>query len=293
MDSGRFLVAIGYRGDTFHGSQIQPNVRTVQGSIVKAIRKIGWWSDGCLGMSSRTDAGVSVRMNLARLDLPGEVSSSVGDRRVLRALNDHLPEDIVAWGARRIPQRSPSRPVISRKYYYRSEISLRWPNEVDLDFLQESCSILEGYHDFSNFCRVEEGRETERTVNECKPWINSEGRAIGISVSAQSFLWNQVRRISSAITSVISGEIDADELRMALDNPQNTVDLGMDPPEGLVLWEIDHAFLGGLGLNSEPDTTHFSNAPIGSREHSIWSGLCKLEMSTMIHSEWISQYEKF
>ena len=100
------MVAVGYRGDTFHGSQIQPNVRTVQGTIVNSIKKIGWWSDGCLGMSSRTDAGVSVRMNLARLDLPDAVSGSVDERRVLRALNDHLPDDIVAWGAMRVPELS-------------------------------------------------------------------------------------------------------------------------------------------------------------------------------------------
>ena len=193
----------------------------------------------------------------------------------------------------RVPERSPSRPVISRKYYYRSEISRRWPVDVDMGYLQEVCSIFEGHHDFSNFCRVEEGRETERTVRECKPWVNSEGRAIGISVSAQSFLWNQVRRMSSAVASVISGEIEKDDLIDSLDNPQRRVDLGMDPPEGLVLWEIDHTSLGGLGLGSSPETSHFSNAPVGLREHSIWSGLCKLEMSAMIHSEWIRQYEKF
>ena len=141
MDSDRFLVAIGYRGDTFHGSQIQPNVRTVQGSLSDALRKIGWWTDGCLRMSSRTDAGVSVRMNLARIDLPQAVSRSIDDTRLLRALNDHLPEDVVAWGARRVPERAPNRPVVSRKYYYRSEISRRWPIDVDIDALQRACTL--------------------------------------------------------------------------------------------------------------------------------------------------------
>lgn len=293
MDSDRFLVAIGYRGDTFHGSQIQPNVRTVQGSISDALRKIGWWTEGCLRMSSRTDAGVSVRMNLARIDLPEAVSRSIDDPRILRALNDHLPEDVVAWGARRVPVWSPSRPVVSRKYYYRSEISRRWPIEIDMDSLQSACSALEGDHDFANFCRVEEGRGTERTVDVCEPWINSEGRPIGIMVCAQSFLWNQVRRMSSAVTGVISGEIGVNELEGALNNPLNPMDLGMDPPEGLVLWEIEHGLLDGMGLNSTPDTSNFSAPPQGLREHDIWKGLCKLEMSSMIHTEWINQYGLF
>jgi len=244
-------------------------------------------------MSSRTDAGVSVRMNLARIDLPQAVSRSIDDTRLLRALNDHLPEDVVAWGARRVPERAPNRPVVSRKYYYRSEISRRWPIDVDIDALQRACSLLEGKHDFANLCRVEEGRVTERTVDVCVPWINSEGRPIGIMVCAQSFLWNQVRRMSSAVTGVISGEIGMHELEEAISNPQNPSDLGMDPPEGLVLWEIEHTFLDGVGLNSIPDTSNFTTPPEGLREHDIWTGLCKLEMSSMIHSEWINQYGLF
>ena len=57
--SDRFLVALGYHGNSFHGSQIQPDVGTVEGSMRDALRRLTWWSEGCLEMSSRTDAGVS------------------------------------------------------------------------------------------------------------------------------------------------------------------------------------------------------------------------------------------
>ena len=39
------MVAFGYHGANFHGSQIQPDVRTVQGEIKGAIEKLGWWSE--------------------------------------------------------------------------------------------------------------------------------------------------------------------------------------------------------------------------------------------------------
>ena len=42
----------------FHGSQMQPNVRTVQGEIKGILEKLRWWSESCLEMSSRTDSGV-------------------------------------------------------------------------------------------------------------------------------------------------------------------------------------------------------------------------------------------
>ena len=38
-DQRLFLVAIGYHGKNFHGSQIQPKVRTVQGTLIDALKK--------------------------------------------------------------------------------------------------------------------------------------------------------------------------------------------------------------------------------------------------------------
>ena len=77
LESDRVMVAFGYHGDAFHGSQVQPGIRTVEGSLRLALERLGWWSENCLEISSRTDAGVSVRMNLARIDLPSSVSGSI------------------------------------------------------------------------------------------------------------------------------------------------------------------------------------------------------------------------
>ena len=40
MPNGRVMVAFGYHGDCFHGSQIQPDIRTVEGSLKKALKKL-------------------------------------------------------------------------------------------------------------------------------------------------------------------------------------------------------------------------------------------------------------
>ena len=117
--SDRFLVAIGYHGNSFHGSQIQPDVGTVEGAMRNALRRLTWWSEGCLEMSSRTDAGVSVRMNLARVDLPSSVSANASNESIVRALNDHLPVGAVAISANRSPSTSKLRYADSRTYLYR------------------------------------------------------------------------------------------------------------------------------------------------------------------------------
>ena len=161
------MVALGYHGDSFHGSQTQPGIRTVEGSLVRALERLGWWTPNCLEMSSRTDAGVSVRMNLARINLPSEVAGPIQRSNLLRALNDNLPVGMVAWGAKAIPEDMRIRHSISRHYLYRTELSHDWPRELEEGAFIEACSCLQGQHDFTNLCRLDEGKNPVRTVDEC------------------------------------------------------------------------------------------------------------------------------
>ena len=103
MDSDLMMVALGYHGAKFHGSQIQPDVRTVQGELKQAIERLGWWTESCLEMSSRTDSGVSVRMNLATISLPRDIANVIDESSLVSALNDHLPEDLVAVSYTHLP----------------------------------------------------------------------------------------------------------------------------------------------------------------------------------------------
>ena len=128
-----------------------------------------------------------------------------------------------------------------------------------------------------------------RSVVNCEPWLNHDGRPIGISVTAESFLWNQVRRMASAITGVVSGEFKLEFVANALKNPQTPIDMGMGTSKGLILWEIEHVSLGGLGTGTTPDTSIFSKPPLSIRHHKTWMSLSSLEMSTMLNSEWIRE----
>ena len=287
--SDRFLVAIGYHGNSFHGSQVQPEVGTVEGSLQQALRRLTWWSDGCLEMSSRTDAGVSVRMNLARIDLPQSVSQKASEESIVRALNDHLPVGAVAISANRAPSDSKVRYAESRRYLYRLEAIEEWPFERENADISEACSIIEGEHDFTNLSKLVEGVEPVRTVEECTPWLAEDGRVIGFSIQAKSFIWNQVRRIASALAGIASGRLSISELESALGNPEREVDLGRGPADGLVLWSISHRDFESSFSDDLPPAASFSRRPRDPRDYRRWLSMSHFEMGALLEREWLSR----
>ena len=91
----RLAFTIGYIGKNFHGSQIQPDVRTVQGELIKAFRKLKWLDEDDSGhnlvLSSRTDAGVNVRRNGGVVTVAKSLWDSITERKMIRAVDDRLP----------------------------------------------------------------------------------------------------------------------------------------------------------------------------------------------------------
>ncbi len=280
------MVALGYHGEAFHGSQIQRDVRTVQSEMNTALRRLGWWTEGCLEISSRTDSGVSVRMNLAAISLNQSVLTNVDEATFVTALNDHLSGDLVAWKAHKVPAESIVRFARSRTYLYRCEMIPKWPSEFDESIFEQACAAFIGGHDFSNYCRLDPDRSPIRTVDSVEPWRDSDGRILGISVTAESFLWNQIRRIASAIHRVVLEEISVADIESALANPQQPIDHGRAPADGLLLWSINHPDFPHVDEGA-PEVEGFSTSPGGRRGHKRWLNLARMENSTLLEREWI------
>ena len=273
----------------FHGSQVQKDVGTVEGSLTQALKRLTWWSERCLEMSSRTDAGVSVRMNLARIDLPKPVSEKASEGSIIRALNDNLPVGATAISANRAPADSKVRYAESRSYLYRLEAIEEWPLDCDNSAISHACSMIEGVNDFSNLARLDNGVDPVRTVDSCIPWLSDDGRIIGFSIQAKSFIWNQVRRIASAFSGIASGRIGISELESALSRPEVTIDLGRAPSEGLVLWSISHADFKSPFSNQLPPPAEFSRRPSDPRDYRRWLSMSQYEMGALLEREWLSR----
>ena len=85
----RIKCIVSYDGTNFYGWQIQPDRRTVQEEIQKAIYKITK-EEVTIHSSGRTDAGVHANGQVFHFD----IQKQLPEKQWIRALNNFLPDDI-------------------------------------------------------------------------------------------------------------------------------------------------------------------------------------------------------
>lgn len=280
--------AFSYIGDAFHGSQIQPDVRTVEKDILRAIRKAKIIVEKpALIISSRTDAGVSARMNVAKLTMPSEQWRGMGESNFRRAVNDHL-DDAVIWGAVVAPDHWNPRLARRRVYRFRLEALRPFTKPYDQERVVHAMSIFEGEHDFSGFSRVEEGRDPLRKIDYCRPW-RENGRLVGFEIAAHSFLWNQVRRIAESLAQVALEAISAEEISAALIEARTPKFFGLASSEWLILWEIQH---DGIEFPRMLDcrTELLEEPPIemDDRMYQGWKEAAHLQQKQLLKRSWVT-----
>tara|TARA_Y100000766_G_scaffold284714_1_gene304291 strand:- start:470 stop:1390 length:921 start_codon:yes stop_codon:yes gene_type:complete len=287
----RLHFRIGYLGDAFHGSQIQPDVRTVQGELIHAFKKLGWLSEDEEGhnlvLSSRTDAGVHVRLNGGTVRVASSLWDSITPRKFVRAVDDLLPEEIAFLDVRAVDMNWNPRMAVHRVYRYRLEGIEFW-NDPGEEF-SEWLKLFEGTYNAQNFARLEPGKNPIRTIKSCTPWV-VDGRTVGFEIVGEAFLWNQVRRTAMALQLLALGELSPDDVRNAIENPEVNVDFGVAPPDWLILWGVEWAD-SPIPMSKESNC-RFSPPPIPSREaertmRKRWRQGARMEMKTLLQLEWM------
>ena len=145
-----------YDGSDFFGFQRQPNRRTVQGEIEKALKVI-LKEDVNMISAGRTDRGVHALMQVSNFP----VYSTIPEDRFFKALSNLLPRDIDLISLEVASKDFHSRfGAVSRAYRYR----MSWKRdafrrryisyinkEVDAARFEEILQPLLGRHNFENF----------------------------------------------------------------------------------------------------------------------------------------------
>ncbi|TAJ45605.1 tRNA pseudouridine(38-40) synthase TruA [Methanofollis fontis] len=226
----RCAFRIGYWGEQFFGSQVQPDVRTVEGEVAAACRRLGLFDDpkeAGFTSAGRTDRGVHAAAQVVAFttDLPG---------RAVAALPHELPKDIWCTGWAAVHDRfNPRKEALARTYrYYFGE------HPGDLAAMNRAAALFVGEHDFTLFSRKSERSPIRRVLATS---VAEEEGACVFQVTAESFLWNMVRCMAGALDAVGRGECGADGIADLLTGRGGRRPAAA-PPHGLILTDVDYGF---------------------------------------------------
>ena len=212
------LLTISFDGSRYCGFQVQKNAVSVAQRVQDAIERVtGTRSDikGC----SRTDSGVHANM----FCLNFRTGCPLDCRRLRRALDAVLPDDIAATDVREVPDDFHARySCVAKRYIYKiwnspskspflKGYSLHYPAPLDEELLSRAAAHFVGTHDFAGFCSAGgSAADTVRTVYDCR--VLRDGELVTVSITGNGFLYNMVRIVVGTLLSVNEGRISPDDI---------------------------------------------------------------------------------
>jgi tRNA pseudouridine38-40 synthase len=113
-------------------------------------------------------------------------------------------------------------------------------NDFNEELLTSTLSLFLGKHDFSSFARIEHFKNPVRTIDDIK--ITKKNNIYIIDFFAQTFLWQQIRRIIGAVVKVQKGSTSNDAILECLQHPEMRRDFGLAPSHPLFLMDIKYPF---------------------------------------------------
>ncbi|MFA5222118.1 MAG: tRNA pseudouridine(38-40) synthase TruA [Methanoregula sp.] len=257
----RLAFRVSYLGSRFYGSQMQAASRTVEGEFVAACQRLSlfddWRKAGFLS-AGRTDRGVHARGQVIAF------STDVPDR-ARTVINTQLPPDLWCSGYAEVsPEFHPRYDAKSRTYrYYFSD------RPHDTEAMDRAARHFLGSHNFSNFARVKD-KNPYRNILEVR--IGEEDGFVFLEVTAESFLWHQVRCMASALLLVGLGEADECSIAHLLE-ADAIRPLQPAPAEGLVLWDTDCG-IAWIPVTAEGQSSAFMDHLV--RHHSLMEKVCRV-----------------
>ncbi len=238
---------IEYDGTHFHGWQVQPELRTVQGVMQEVIARVVGHQVRLIG-ASRTDRGVHALGQVANF----RTTSTLPPSTLQRAFNALLPGDVVVKAVEEVPPRFHARFSATGKVYEYRLLLSPWPSAIlrhfcwhlpehlDLDAMRECCKLLLGVHDFSSFqLSGSDTRHPFREVRRAEVLERSPGHVV-VTLEANAFLRGMVRSIVGTLVDVGRGRISPEGFREIMEAQDRSRASPTAPPHGLFLLEVKY-----------------------------------------------------
>ncbi len=205
------VLKIEYDGTGFLGWQLQPEGRTVQGVLEKAIHTI-LQDDIRATAAGRTDTGVHAAGQVVHF----RTDSDMVVDRLRKGLNGVLPPDVRVLDATQATDDFHARfSAVGRRYLYqivRHPSALRrhyaWhvAYPLDADAMRRACAPLIGCHDFTSFCQA--ASSADGTMCEVREldWVEVDDE-LRLHIEANRFLHHMVRTIMGTAVDIGRGRL--------------------------------------------------------------------------------------
>ena len=234
----RVAVKIAYPGKYFSGSQIQPNLPTVEGEVILSLKTVSkiddekWFNLKC---ASRTDSGVNSTGNVIVFN-----TNFDSNFNLLSALNA-VSKNVYYLSIADVSEDFNPRHANYRIYEYVIQ-----KDGMDVERIKQCSSLFVGEHDFVRFSKTDD-KNTVISIDEIL--VEEHEKSIVLTFKAQHFLWNMIRRISAAIISVGLGKSLVSDVQNALDGKDIT--FGLARPDALTLTDVFYKDLIFTSYNTE------------------------------------------
>ena len=211
-------LTLSYDGTSFHGWQLQPGVRTLQGELERAIGHILDHEITTHG-SGRTDAGVHAHGQVAHFLTEKAIDTDAFHRSV----NALLPPEIRVTSVEEMPldfhARASARAKTYEYHVWRSTVvspfHSRYVHSVwqhlDADKVDQATTYFPGRHEFTSFSAASTSKRSHtREVYEAQ-WERSSEEWV-FRIRANGFLQYMVRTIVGTLIEVGRGKMNPKEI---------------------------------------------------------------------------------
>jgi tRNA pseudouridine38-40 synthase len=234
---------VAYDGTAYAGFQVQPNARTVQGELERAISGVCDEAVRVTG-AGRTDAGVHASGQV----IDFRTASALDGATIGRGVNALLPEDIAVSALEPAAEQFHARfSATGRTYEYRirhaperdplerrRELHITGP--LDLAAMRDASARLVGRKDFSSFAA--DPRGGVRSVRRAE-WCEQQPR-LRFEITADAFLRGMVRAIVGTLLWVGRGKIDPAEFERIVAANDRAMAGPSAPANGLCLIAVEY-----------------------------------------------------
>ena len=246
----KYFAKIKYLGTDFCGFQVQPDKRTVQGELCRALKEALGAPCRVTGCS-RTDSGVHANEFCLTVECEG---ATVPPDKLPVAVAKYLPPDLSLYYAEEArPDFHPRYDVIGKEYLYRIvnspiydpfDFGRAWfiPRPIDengISVMKTCAERIIGKKDFH--CFMSEGSDVTDTVRHVFYIdISKNGNIIEVRICADGFLYNMVRIIVGSLVEAAHGRFSAEDFDKMIDSRDRS-NAGMTAPaHGLYLNKVSY-----------------------------------------------------